>query len=314
MPFDKKTIISSTDALILEKLPKSMVVIGGGVIGLELGSVYARLGTEVTVVEFMDRILPPMDKELGKTLQRSLKKLGIKFHLSTKVTGAKVNGETVTVSAEDKKGNELQFEADHALVSVGRRPFTDGLGLENAGVEVGERGFIPVNHHGQTNQSHIFAIGDVIGGSMLAHKAEEEGVYAVEFMNGEKPFMDHDLIPGVVYTWPEVASVGKSEEQLKEAGVKFKNGKFPFRASGRARASEESEGFVKVLADEETDRILGVHMIGPRCADLIAEAVLAMEYKASAEDVARVCHAHPTYTESFKEAALMATENRPIHI
>jgi dihydrolipoamide dehydrogenase len=314
MPCNKKSIITSTEALTLEKLPESMVVIGGGVIGLELGSVYARLGTEVTVIEFMDRIVPPMDKELGKTLQRSLKKLGIKFHLSTKVTGATVKGDKVTVTAEDKKGKELSFETDHALVSVGRKPFTEGLNLDAAGVELGERGFIPVNNHGQTSAPHIFAIGDVIGGAMLAHKAEEEGVCAVEFMNGEKPHMDHDLIPGVVYTWPEVASVGKTEEQLKEAGTKFKTGKFPFRASGRARASEESEGFVKVLADAETDRILGVHMIGPRCADMIAEAVLAMEYRASAEDIGRVCHAHPTYTECFKEAALMATENRPIHI
>ncbi|WDE96811.1 dihydrolipoyl dehydrogenase [Lentisphaera profundi] len=314
MPCDKKRIITSTEALCLEEIPKDLVLIGGGVIGLELGSVYARLGTNVTVIEFMDRIVPPMDKELGKTLQRSLKKLGIKFQLSTKVTGATVEGDKVTVTAENKKGQELSFTGDYALVCVGRKPFTNGLNLDAAGVELGDRGFITVNKYGQTSAPHIFAIGDVIGGAMLAHKAEEEGVCAVEFMNGEKPQLDHNLIPGVVYTWPEVASVGKTEEQLKEAGVKFKTGKFPFRASGRARASEESEGFVKVLADSETDRILGVHMIGPRCADLIAEAVLAMEYKASAEDVARVCHAHPTYTECLKEAALMATGNRPIHI
>ena len=314
MPFDGKTIISSTEALSLDKIPKDLVVVGGGVIGLELGSVYARLGTKVKVIEFMPKLVPTMDIELGKTLGRTLKKIGIEFHLSTKVTGATVKGKKVTVTAENKKGEEISFDADHALISVGRKPFTAGLNAESAGIELDERGFVKVNGNFQTSAPNIYAIGDVIGGAMLAHKAEEEGVFSVEHMVGQKPHIDHNLIPGVIYTWPEVASVGRSEEQLKEAGIAYKSGKFPFRASGRARASEESDGFVKVLADKETDEILGVHMIGPRAADMIAEAVVAMEFRASAEDIARICHAHPTYTEALKEAALMATENRPIHI
>ncbi|MCM8537384.1 MAG: dihydrolipoyl dehydrogenase [Lentisphaeraceae bacterium] len=314
LKYDGKHVISSTDALKLEKIPKELIVIGGGVIGLELGSVYGRLGTKVTVIEFMDRILPPMDAELGKTLQRSLKKSNFEFHLKTKVTGAKVSRNKITVEAENKKGEVVTFTGDHALVCVGRRPYTDSLNAEAAGVELDERGFIKVNDHLQTASDNIYAIGDVIGGMMLAHKAEEEGVFAVEHIAEEIPHVNYNTIPGVVYTWPEVASVGKSEQDLKEAGKEYKVGKFPFKASGRARAAEETEGFVKVLADPETDEILGVHMIGPRCSDMISEAVVAMEYKASAEDIATIVHAHPTFTEAFKEASLMATADRAIHI
>lgn len=314
MKFDKKYIISSTEALELQEIPKKLVVVGGGVIGLELGSVYARLGTEVTVIEFMDNLIPTMDKELGKTLQRSLKKLGMKFNLKTKVKGATVADGQVTVTAEDNKGKELSFEADHVLVSVGRRPFTNSLNLEAAGVEVDERGFIKTNSDLQTSSDNIYAIGDVIGGAMLAHKAEEEGVFVAEHAAEEIPHLSYDTIPGVVYTWPEVASVGKTEEELKAAGTKYKTGKFPFKASGRARASEETDGFIKVLACEETDEILAVHMIGPRCADMIQEAVVAMEFKASAEDIGRICHAHPTFTEALKEAALMASDGNAIHV
>lgn len=314
MKYDGKKIISSTHALKLSKVPKHIIVVGGGVIGLELGSVYGRLGSKVTVIEFLDKILPTMDVELGKTLQRSLKKINFEFHLSTKVKAAVVKGNQVTVTAENKKGEDIVFSGDHVLVSVGRRPYTDGLGLENAGVEVDERGFIKVNEHLQTASENIYAIGDVVGGMMLAHKAEEEGVFAVEHMSEEIPHINYNTIPGVVYTWPEVASVGQTEQQLKEAGKEYKIGKFPFKASGRARAAEETDGFVKVLADPETDEILGVHMLGPRCSDMIAEAVLAMEYKASAEDVASITHAHPTFTEAFKEASLMATADRAIHV
>jgi dihydrolipoamide dehydrogenase len=314
MKYNNETIISSTGALKLDKIPKHLIVVGGGVIGLELGSVYGRLGSKVTVIEFLDRILPTMDKELGRTLQRSLKKINFEFHLSTKVTQADVKGKQVTVTAENKKGEELKFTGDHVLVCVGRRPYTDSLNIEAAGIELAERGFVKVNDSLQTSSPNIYAIGDVIGGMMLAHKAEEEGVFAAEHMSEEIPHINYDTVPGVVYTWPEVASVGKTEEELKEAGLKYKVGKFPFKASGRARAAEETEGFVKVLADPESDEILGVHMLGPRCADMIAEAVLAMEYKASAEDIASIVHAHPTFTEAFKEASLMATADRAIHI
>ena len=314
MKYDGKSIISSTHALNLEKVPKHLIIVGGGVIGLELGSVYGRLGSKVTVIEFMDRILPTMDKELGKTLQRSLKKLNFEFHLSTKVKDAQVKARQVTVTAENKKGEDIVFSGDHVLVSVGRRPYTDSLNIEAAGIELSDRGFVKVNDNLQTTSENIYAIGDVIGGMMLAHKAEEEGIYAVEHMAEEIPHLNYDTIPGVVYTWPEVASVGKTEEELKEAGQKYKVGKFPFKASGRARAAEETEGFIKVLADPENDEILGVHMLGPRCSDIIAEAVLAMEYKASAEDIATIVHAHPTFTEAFKEASLMATADRALHI
>ena len=314
MKYNGETIISSTGALKLDKIPKHLIIVGGGVIGLELGSVYGRLGSKVTVIEFLDRILPTMDKELGRTLQRSLKKINFEFHLSSKVTQADVKGKQVTVTAENKKGEELKFTGDHVLVCVGRRPYTDSLNIEAAGIELGERGFVKVNDSLQTSSPNIYAIGDVIGGMMLAHKAEEEGVFAAEHMSEEIPHINYNTVPGVVYTWPEVASVGKTEEELKEAGLKYKVGKFPFKASGRARAAEETEGFVKVLADPESDEILGVHMLGPRCADMIAEAVLAMEYKASAEDIASIVHAHPTFTEAFKEASLMATADRAIHI
>ena len=318
LPFielDKKRVITSTEALELKEIPKHMVVIGGGVIGLELGSVYGRLGSKVTVVEYMDRILPTMDKGLGKEMQKVLKKqLGFDFKLSCKVTEVTNTGKKVVVKAENKKGEIEEINADYCLVAVGRRPYTDKLGLENAGVNVDERGRVVVNDHLQTSVDGIYAIGDVVRGAMLAHKAEEEGVYVAEHMTGQSPHIDHNLIPGVVYTWPEVAAVGKTEEELKEAKVAYKVGNFPFKASGRARASMDTDGFIKVLSDEKTDEILGVHMIGPRVADLIAEAVVAMEYRASAEDIARICHAHPTFTESFKEAALDATGKRALHI
>lgn len=298
---DKDRIITSTEALSLKDLPKSMVVIGGGVIGLELGSVYARLGTEVTVVEYAKSILPTMDGTMGKELAKSLKKLGVKVLTGHQVTGATNKGKSVVVTAKDKKGEDISFDADYCLVAIGRKPYTDKLGLENVGIKTDDRGRIETNDHLQTNVPNIYAIGDVVKGAMLAHKAEEEGVFVAEVMAGQKPHMDYNLIPGVVYTWPEVASVGKTEEQLKEAGVNYKSGSFSFKASGRARASMDTDGLIKVLADSETDEILGVHMVGPRAADMIAEAVVAMEFRASAEDIGRICHAHPTFTEALKE-------------
>ncbi|WP_410220185.1 dihydrolipoyl dehydrogenase [Pedobacter sp.] len=316
LPIDKKRIITSTEALNLKEVPKTMVVIGGGVIGLELGSVYARLGTKVTVVEFAGSIISTMDGGLGKELQRVLKKtLGMEFLLNHKVTGAATKGKTVTVTADNAKGEPVKLEADYCIVAVGRTAYTEGLGLEKIGITLDERGKkVPVNDHLETTVPGVYAIGDVVKGAMLAHKAEEEGVYVAEHIAGQKPHINYNLIPGVVYTWPEVASVGQTEEQLKTAGVKYKVGSFPFKASGRAKASMDTDGFVKVLADEQTDEILGVHMIGPRAADMIAEAVVAMEFRAAAEDVARICHAHPTFTEAMKEAALGATANRAIHI
>ena len=315
LPVDKQRIIASTEALNLQEIPKHLIIIGGGVIGLELGSVYARLGAKVSVIEFMDSIIPTMDKALGKELQRILKKtLKFEFFFQHKVTGATNTGEGVKVTAQNTKGEEVNFEGDYCLVSIGRKPYTEGLGLENAGVQMGERGMIAVNDHLETNVPGIFAIGDVVRGAMLAHKAEEEGVLVAEYITGQKPHINYNLIPGVVYTWPEVAGVGYTEEQLKEQGRAYKSGSFPFKASGRAKASMDTDGFVKVLADQQTDEILGVHMIGPRIADLIAEAVVAMEFRASAEDIARMSHAHPTYTEAMKEACLAATENRAIHI
>ncbi|MBL57312.1 MAG: dihydrolipoyl dehydrogenase [Flavobacteriales bacterium] len=313
---DKKRVITSTEALELDEVPKHMIIVGGGVIGLELGSVYARLGSKISVVEYMDGIIPTMDKSLGKELQKNLKKeLGFEFYMSHKVTEVKGEAKKATLKAENKKGELVELEADYALVSVGRRPYTDNLGLENAGVKVDDRGRVDVDGHLQTNVPGIYAIGDVVKGAMLAHKAEEEGVFVAEALAGQKPHIDHNLIPGVVYTWPEVAAVGKTEEELKAAGAKYKSGMFPFKASGRARASmDEKYGFVKILSDEVTDEVLGVHMIGPRCADLIIEAVVAMEYRATAEDISRICHPHPTFTEAFKEAALDATEKRALHI
>lgn len=311
---DKERIITSTEALELTEVPKTMVVIGGGVIGLELGSVYARLGTKVTVVEYMNAIIPTMDRAMGKELMRSMKKLGIDFKLSHKVTGVKRSGKSVTVNAEDTKGKSISIKADYCLVAIGRKPYTDKLGLDKAGVKLDDRGRVEVDGNLKTNVPNIYAIGDVVKGPMLAHKAEEEGVYVAEHLAGEHPHLDHHLIPGVVYTWPEVAAVGFTEEELKEQGRKYKVGSFPFKASGRARASMDSDGLIKILADEETDEILGFHMCGPRVADLIAEAVLAMEYRATAEDVARICYAHPTFAEAVKEAALDATGKRAIHI
>jgi dihydrolipoamide dehydrogenase len=311
---DKKRIITSTEALELKEIPKHLILVGGGVIGLELGSVYARLGSKVSVLEFADSIIPTMDKALGKELQKSLAKLGIEFYLNHKVTGAKASNKDVTVTAENKEGKAVEFKGDYCLIALGRKPYTDNLGLDKAGVKVDAKGKVEVDEHLQTNVSGIYAIGDVVRGAMLAHKAEEEGTFVAEVIAGQKPHINYNLIPGVVYTWPEVASVGFTEEQLKEKGTKYKVGNFPFKASGRARASMDTDGFVKVLADASTDEILGVHMIGPRTADMIAEAVVAMEFRASAEDVARMSHAHPTFTESFKEACLDATAKRAIHI
>jgi dihydrolipoamide dehydrogenase len=317
LPFiqlDKDRVITSTEALNLKETPKHLVVIGGGVIGLELGSVYARLGAKVSVIEFMDSLIPTMDRTMGKELQKSLKKIGFEFYLKHKVTSVERNGDEVTVKADNAKGETVEVKGDYVLVSIGRKPYTEGLNAEAAGVKITDRGQIEVNDHLQTSVPNIYAIGDVVKGAMLAHKAEEEGVLVAESLAGQKPHINYNLIPGVVYTWPEVAAVGYTEEQLKEQGRKYKTGKFPFLASGRARASMDTDGLVKVLADADTDEILGVHMIGPRTADMIAEAVVAMEYRASAEDIARMSHAHPTYTEAFKEACLAATDNRALHI
>jgi dihydrolipoamide dehydrogenase len=317
LPFiklDKERIITSTEALELKEVPKHLVIIGGGVIGLELGSVYARLGAKVSVVEYMNGIIPTMDKTMGKELQKSLKKLGFEFYLKHKVTAVERKGKEVTVSAENSKNETISIKGDYVLVSIGRKPYTDGLNAAAAGVKINDKGQVEVDENLKTSADNIYAIGDVVKGAMLAHKAEEEGVFVAETLAGQKPHVNYLLIPGVVYTWPEVASVGYTEEQLKEKGIKVKTGKFPFMASGRARASGDVDGLVKVLADAETDEILGVHMIGPRAADMIAEAVVAMEYRASAEDIARMSHAHPTYTEAFKEACLGATDNRALHL
>lgn len=317
LPFitlDKERIITSTEALKLKEIPKHLMVIGGGVIGLELGQVYRRLGAEVSVIEYMDRIIPTMDNAQSKELTKALKKQGMKFFTSHKVSEVKRNKDEVVITASNKKGEEVSFRGDYCLVSVGRRPYTDGLNLENAGVTLNDQDQVEVNEHLQTNKGHIYAIGDVIKGAMLAHKAEEEGVFVAETIAGQKPHIDYNLIPGVVYTWPEVASVGKTEEQLKESGTEYKIGQFPMRALGRSRASGDIDGFVKILSDAKTDEVLGVHMVGARVADLIAEAVTAMEFRASAEDIARMSHAHPTYAEAVKEAALAATDNRPLHI
>lgn len=311
---DKKRIITSTEALNLTEIPKKMLVIGGGVIGLELGSVYARLGTEIEVVEFAPSIIPTMDATLGKELTKVLKKEGFKFNLEHRVQGVENKGKNVVLKALNKKGEEVTFEADYCLVAVGRKPFTDGLNLEAAGLSVNPKGQIDVNDHLQTTVPNIFAIGDVVKGAMLAHKAEEEGVFVAEYLAGQKPHINYNLIPGVVYTWPEVAAVGKTEEELKAAGVEYKVGSFPIKALGRARASMDITGLIKILADKTTDEVLGVHMIAPRAADLIMEAVTAMEYRASAEDMARICHPHPTYSEAIKEAALDATEGRALHV
>ena len=313
--YDKKRVITSTEALNIKEVPKSMVIIGGGVIGLELGSVYARLGTKVEVIEYMDRIIAGMDKDCSKELMRALKKIGMKFHLKHQVNTVTPHEDKVVVDYQKRDSEDkLSIEADYCLVSIGRRAYTDNLGLENVQVETDERGRVVTNEHLQTAEPNIYAIGDVVKGAMLAHKAEEEGIFVVEYLAGEKPHINYNLIPGVVYTWPEVAAVGQTEEQLKEAGIPYNSGKFPFKALGRARASMDTEGMVKVLSHKETDEILGVHMVGPRTADMIAEAVALMEFRASAEDVARMSHAHPTYTEAFREAALAATGDRALHI
>ncbi|MFH7014713.1 dihydrolipoyl dehydrogenase [Flavobacterium sp.] len=317
LPFikiDKERIITSTEALALKEVPKHLVIIGGGVIGIELGQVYLRLGAQVSVVEFMDRIIPGMDASLSKELTKVLKKQGMKFYVSHKVKSVERNGDAVVVQAENAKGETITLEGDYSLVSVGRRPYTDGLNADKAGVKISDRGQVEVNDHLQTNVPNIYAIGDVVRGAMLAHKAEEEGTMVAEILAGQKPHIDYNLIPGVVYTWPEVAAVGQTEEQVKASGTEYKVGSFPFKALGRARASGDLDGFVKIIADAKTDEVLGVHMIGARTADLIAEAVTAMEFKASAEDISRMSHAHPTFAEAVKEAALAATDNRAIHV
>jgi dihydrolipoamide dehydrogenase len=313
--YDGNRVITSTEALEITKVPKRMIIIGGGVIGLELGSVYARLGTEVEVVEYLDRIIPGMDKDCSKELMRSLKKIGMKFHLKHMVTKVEALKTKVKVDVQKRDSEDtFTLDADYCLVAIGRVPYTDKLGLENIGLATDDRGRIEVDGNLQTKVPGVYAIGDVIKGAMLAHKAEEEGVLVAEIMAGQHPHIDYNLIPGVVYTWPEVAAVGQTEEQLKEAGIPYKAGKFPMKALGRARASMDTEGMVKVLAHADTDEILGVHMVGPRVADLITEAVTAMEFRASAEDLARMSHAHPTYAEAVKEAALAATDNRALHM
>ncbi|MEO8935003.1 MAG: dihydrolipoyl dehydrogenase [Xanthomarina sp.] len=317
LPFiniDKERIITSTEALKLTEIPKHLIVIGGGVIGLELGQVYKRLGAKVSVIEYMDRIIPTMDAGLSKELNKVLKKQKFKINTSHRVKSVERVGDEVIVKADNKKGEEVEFRGDYCLVSVGRRPYTDGLNAEAAGVKLNERGQIEVNEKLQTTANNIYAVGDVIKGAMLAHKAEEEGVFVAESLAGQKPHIDYNLIPGVVYTWPEVATVGRTEEDLKEAGIEYKTGQFPMRALGRSRASMDLDGFVKVLAHKNTDEILGVHMVGARAADMIAEAVIAMEFRASAEDISRISHAHPTFSEAIKEAALAATDDRALHI
>ena len=317
LPFakiDKKRIITSTEALKLKEIPKKLIVIGGGVIGLELGQVYNRLGAEVSVIEYSDTITPFMDSAISKELIRIFKKQKIKFYLSHKVYNVFTDENNVKVEAEDNKGNKISFEGDYCLVSVGRKPYTNGLNLSSLDIHTNEKGQIEVNDKLQTKVKNIYAIGDVIKGPMLAHKAEEEGVMVAEIMAKQKPHINYNLIPNVIYTWPEVASVGKTEEQLNEKDIEFKKGQFPMRALGRARASMDIDGFVKILADKKTDEILGVHIIGARAADLIAEAVTAMEFRASAEDISRMSHSHPTYAEAIKEAALAATQDRALHI
>ncbi len=310
---DEKQIVSSTGALELKQVPKTMIVVGAGVIGLELGSVWRRLGVKVTVVEFLDHILPGMDAEVSKQMQRILAKQGLEFKLSSKVTAAKTGKDGVTLSMEPVKGGKPEtLRAEVVLVAIGRRPYTEGLGLMEAGVEM-DRGFVKVDEDFQTNVEGIYAIGDVIGGAMLAHKAEDEGVVAVEIIAGQSGHIDYDAIPGIVYTWPEVAAVGKTEEALKKAGVAYKAGKFPFTANSRARCNADSDGFVKILADAGTDRVLGCHIIGPEAGDIVQEVVVAMELSASAEDIARICHGHPGLSEAVKEAAL-GVAGRAIHI
>jgi dihydrolipoamide dehydrogenase len=311
---DEDRIVSSTGALSLTKVPKHLVVVGGGYIGLEMGSVWRRLGSKVTVVEFLDAIVPNMDGEVGKAMHKTLAKQGMEFKLGTKVTGAKATKTKVALTVEPAAGGDAEtIDCDIVLVSIGRVPFTANLGLAEIGVEMDKRGVIQVDNNFKTNIDGIYAIGDVIPGPMLAHKAEEEGIACVERLAGQATHINYDAIPSVVYTWPEAASVGKTEEQLKDAGIDYNKGNFPFMANSRARANGDSEGFVKILADAATDEVLGVHIIGPDAGTMIAELALAMEFGASSEDIARTCHAHPTLNEAVKEAAL-AVEGAPIHM
>lgn len=314
IPIDEKRVISSTGALALSEVPKKLVVIGGGVIGLELGSVYNRLGSEVTVIEFMDKICPSLDTEITKAFHKILQKQGIKFQMKTKVIGGDVKSNGVTVKTEAAEGGNPQtIDADYVLVATGRRPFTDGLQLDKVGLSTNQRGQVETDSHLMTSAKGIYAIGDVTTGAMLAHKAEEEGIAAVETIIGEGGHVNYNAIPGVIYTHPEVANVGKTEEELKAEGVKYAKGTFPFLANSRAKTNGDYDGLVKVLTDKATDKILGVHMVGPNAGELIAEAVLGMEYGASAEDIARTCHAHPTLSEAMKEA-FMAAYDKPIHM
>ena len=310
--FDEEKIVSSTGALSLKEVPKKLVVVGGGYIGLEMGSVWSRLGSEVQVVEFLDHITPGMDKEISNEFQKLLKKQGINFNLKAKVESISKNNIGVTINTTDDKGNEKKFECDVALISVGRKPNTNYLNLDKVGVEKDKKGRIKVSKNFQTNIKNIYAIGDVIEGPMLAHKAEEEGMAVAEIIAGQSGHVNYDIIPGVIYTSPEVATIGKTEEQLKEQKLDYKVGKFPFMANSRAKAIDEPDGFVKILADSITDRVLGVHMIGPHAGELIAEMAVAMEFGASSEDIARTCHAHPTFSEAVKEAAL-SVDKRQIH-
>ena len=310
--FDEKTIVSSTGALKLEKVPKKMVVVGGGYIGLEMGSVWSRLGAEVHVIEFLDYITPGMDKEISQEFMKILKKQGINFHMQHKVEAVKNNGSGAIVSTKDKNGNKKDFNTDIVLVSVGRKPNTKNLNLEKIGVELDDKKRIKTNKDFQTNVNNIYAIGDVIVGPMLAHKAEDEGIAVAENIAGQSGHVNYNTIPGVIYTTPEVASIGQTEEQLKEKNIKYRIGKFSFMANSRAKAIDDSEGFVKILADEKTDKVLGAHLIGPHAGELIAEIGIAMEFGASSEDIARTCHAHPTFSEAVKEAAL-SVDKRAIH-
>lgn len=311
---DKERIITSTEALSLKEIPQHIIVIGGGVIGLEMASIYARLGSKVSVVEFMDSLIATMDADLGKEMKKVLEKIGIEFYLGHKVQEASRKGKSVTVKAESKTGEAIELKGDYVLVAVGRKAYTEGLGLDKIGIAVDIRGKVPVDKNLETSVKGVYAIGDVIEGAMLAHKAEDEACFVAEVIKGQHPHINYLLIPGVVYTWPEVAAVGYTEQQLIEKNIPYKKGSFPFKASGRARAANESDGFIKVLAHKDSDEILGVHMIGPRTADVIAEAVLAMEFRASAEDITRVSHSHPTYTEVFKEACFAAWQGKAIHL
>jgi dihydrolipoamide dehydrogenase len=317
LPFiklDKERVITSTEALSLKEVPKNLLVIGGGIIGLELGSVYTRLGSKVTVIEYADKIGGAMDSEVCRELQRVLKKQGMDIQTSMKVNFVERKGKKVTVKALNSEDKEVVYEGDYCLVAVGRKPYTDGLGLEKIGITLDERGRIPTDKNLQTTCPNVYAIGDVVAGPMLAHKAEEEGVFVAETLAGQKPHLNHHLIPGIAYTWPEAAGVGKTEDELKKDGTPYKSGKFPFRASGKARAANDLDGFVKVLAHQETDEILGVQMIGARVADMIMQGAIAMTYRGSAEDIAITCFGHPTFSEAFKEAALDATAKRAIHV